>query len=84
MFQWDLCIVNIIFLFQIKSRSLETGRQQLENAVFGLWKEGQKAMIAILCVGGKVSEYSTIKINILYHFNSTDNHIHVQILCRAQ
>lgn len=44
-------------VLEIKSRTASTGLQQLENSIFGLWKQGQKAMIAILCVDGKTTIY---------------------------
>ena len=42
--------------FQVKSANTEQGRQQMENAVLGLWQEFQTEMIGVLCVNGFVSE----------------------------
>jgi hypothetical protein len=46
--------------FQVKSRTKAEGLQQMENAVYGLWAEGQQSMIGVLSVDGKVSDYIAI------------------------
>ncbi len=53
-----MCMLSSYFVtFQIKSRTKAEGLGQLENAVYGLWADGQQSMIGVLSVDGKVSDY---------------------------